>query len=203
MSQLNNIIQKINSDYEKSKEELIKDFENKKNEIKKGFEQKILLQKTFLEEKYSKQLELEKKRIFTEEFIKFSKIIETKKQEVLQNIFDKAVKKILNISKSEYKNFIKSLITKNLFLGKKNEILFDETKKISVEEQQGLINEILNENKDFAQGTEITISNNKNQKISFGIIIFSNKQSKDLSLESILNMFKTELEIVIAQKLFE
>ena len=202
MSQINNIIHKLNSDYETSKEELKNELVNKKTELKNSFDQKLLKQKNVLEEKYEKQLDLEKKRIFTEEFIKFSKTIEAKKQEVLQNIFSKATQKIFDISKSEYKNFIKNLIIKNLFLGQKNEILFDETNKLSDKEKQELIEETISQIKDLKKNTEITISKNKNEKISFGIIIFSNKQSKDLSLESILSMFRTELEIEAAKILF-
>ncbi|MFQ3675682.1 MAG: hypothetical protein SNJ64_03985, partial [Endomicrobiia bacterium] len=138
MSQINNIISKINSDYETHKEELRNELINRKNELKKIFEKKLLEQKKFLDEKYNKQLELEKKRIFTEEFIKFNKTVEFNKQEILKKIFSKATQEILNISKSEYKNFIKNLIIKNLFLNKKNEISFDETNKLSEQEKQDL-----------------------------------------------------------------
>jgi vacuolar-type H+-ATPase subunit E/Vma4 len=203
MSEIDNIIQKINLDYETSKEELKNQFEKKKVELKNGFVKKLEGQKKLLDEKYKQQLELEKKRIFTDEFIKFNKTVESKKQEVLKTIFSLATKKIFEIPKSEYRNFIKNLILKNLFLGQKNEILFDTTNKLSDKEKQELINEIISEVKNLKSGTEIIISQNNSQNISFGIIIFSNKQSKDLSLESVLNMFKTDLEIESAKILFD
>lgn len=203
MSEIDNIIQKINLDYETSKEELKNQFEKKKVDLKNDFAKKLEVQKKLLDEKYKQQLELEKKRIFTDEFIKFNKTVESKKQEVLKTIFSLATKKIFEIPKSEYRDFIKNLILKNLFLGQKNEILFDTTNKLSDKEKQELINEIISEVKNLKSGTEIIISQNNSQNISFGIIIFSNKQSKDLSLESILNMFKTDLEIESAKILFD
>jgi len=202
MSQIENILQKINSDYDKIKEQLAKEFEHKKNELKNSFNQKLLKQKSFLDEKYLQQFELEKKRIFTEEFIKFNKTIEAKKQELLKKIFSLATKKIFEISKTEYRDFIKNLIIKNLFLDKRNDILFDETNNLSEQEKNVLIEEIANQIKKLHKNTELKISNNKGQKISFGIIIFSGKQSKDLSLESLLNMLKLELEIEAAKNLF-
>lgn len=196
------IIEKIKQDYEEKIKKLEEDFSRKEKELREDFNKKVDLQKKLLKEKYNSKLELEKKRIYTEKFIEFSKNTEFRKQQLLKEIFEEGIKKILEVPKQEYRNFIKKLILENLFTGKKNEIVFGTKDLLSKKEQQELVEEIKKEYKQkYKQEIEVFVSS-KEKDISFGVVIISEKQSKDLSLDCIIDTLRAEMEIEIGRELF-
>ncbi len=192
MKELQNILDKIEQETAKKIEELKKEAEEKKQQIQHKY-QKILEEKKHeLDKKFSGELELEKKRFYTEQFINYNKEIEKVKNHLFTILLSEVKKSILNLDKQKYYALIKSILTKNIFFGEPNLVIFDKSNKLTKNDQQNLIAEVLSEVTKINKNTKLEIS--KDGDLDFGVKIVAGKKSKEYKLDEIIEVIKPEIE---------
>jgi vacuolar-type H+-ATPase subunit E/Vma4 len=193
MKELENLLKKIEEEVNKKVEELNREKEQKKFELEEKYKRLIEEKKKELDFEYKQKLELTKKRVYTEKFIEHNKKIEELKNQLLKNLLEKIKLNLINVGKDEYYKMIKNIILKNIFLNEQNVIIFDKTNKLTKNEKQELVNDVLNEISKNNNSTKIVLSA-ENGNFEFGVKIVSKEKLKEFTLENIVEIIKPYAE---------
>ncbi len=203
MENIEKIKNKIIQEYKLQIESILHEFEQKKVELEKKYNELFLDKQNKIKSDLEQKLQLEKKRIYTEKFVEFTKKVEQIKQNIISEIFSDAVEQIVSIPKQQYYEFIKKLLISYIFPEEENKVLFDNSGKLTLKEKQQLIKEVEQEvKKKFAKETKIIESDTKEPPPSFGLKIFCGKKVRDCSLETIIETLRSEIEPEVAKMLF-
>jgi len=100
---------------------------------------------------------------------------------------------LINIGKDEYYKMIKSILLKNIFLNEQNVVIFDKTNKLTKNEKQKLIDEVLAEINKDNNSTKIVISE-EDGDFGFGIKVVSKGKLKEFTLENIIETIRPYAE---------
>jgi vacuolar-type H+-ATPase subunit E/Vma4 len=193
MKELENLLKKIEEEVYKKVEKLNKEKEQKKFELEEKYKRLIEEKKKELDFEYKQKLELKKKRVYTEKFIEHNKKIEGLKNQLLKKLLEKIKINLINIEKDKYYKMIKNIILKNIFLNEQNVIIFDKTNKLTKNEKQKLVNDVLNEISKNNNSTKIVLSA-ENGNFEFGVKIVSKEKLKEFTLENIVEIIKPYAE---------
>jgi len=193
MKELENLLKKIEEEVDKKVEKLNKEKEQKKFELEEKYKNLTEEKKRELDFEYKQKLELKKKRGYTEKFIEYNKKVEGLKNQLLKNLLEKIKLNLINIEKDEYYKMIKNIILKNIFLNEQNVIIFDKTNKLTQNEKQKLVNDVLNEISKNNNSTKIVLSE-ENGDFEFGVKIVSKEKLKEFTLENIVEIIKPYAE---------
>lgn len=194
MQQLQQILKKIEEEAEKRIQQIDEQIKQKKSELEQNYSLIEQKRKKEIEEELTQELELNKKRIYTENIINYHKKIEEIKNSLFSTLVDKLKELILKLDKNDYYNLIKSIIIKNAFLGEKNYIVFDKTNKLNSAEKQNLLKEVEKELTKINPKTELEMLEDKNSNIEFGISIVAAEKNKKFVLDTIIETLKPNLE---------
>lgn len=190
MKEIENILQKIDLEVKNQIEEIQKSFEQKKVELETKYKNLLEEQKNLLDKEFDQNLQIAKKRIYTEKFVEYNKKIEEIKNEIFNNLLDKIKKSIFDIDKNEYYKMLKNILLKNLFSNEHNYIIFDNSEKLTKNEKYKLIKEIEEEISKSFPSTKIEIKEKVEESIDFGIKIVAKDKLKEFSLNTIIDIIK-------------
>lgn len=194
MQQIQQILNKIEEEVANRIQQIDEQIKQKKVELEQKYSLIEQQRKKEIEEELNQDLELNKKRVYTENIINYHKKIEEIKNSLFLELINNLKDLILNLDKTEYYNLIKSIILKNAFLGEKNNIVFDRTNKLNLEEKRNLLKEVKKQLEKINPTTDLNISEDKNFEIDFGISIVSDKKSKKFTLDTIIETLRPKLE---------
>ncbi|MCS7231565.1 MAG: hypothetical protein RMJ67_05470 [Elusimicrobiota bacterium] len=194
MQNLEQIFKKIEEETQKKIQQITYQTEQKKLSLKERYEELERKEKEKIEKEMLQDFELNKKRIYTENVIKYHRRIEELKNSVFSTFINIVKDIVLNLTKQEYYELIKTAIIKNAFLGEKNYIVFDKTEKLNLEEKKKLLREVSEQLIKLNPKTEIEIRSDKNVEVDFGISIFSNQKNRKFVLDTIIENLKPQLE---------
>ncbi|MEM4367746.1 MAG: hypothetical protein QXO21_01845 [Candidatus Anstonellales archaeon] len=194
MQQIQQILNKIEEEVANRIQQIDEQIKQKKVELEQKYSLIEQQRKKEIEEELNQDLELNKKRVYTENIINYHKKIEEIKNSLFLELINKLKELILNLDKTEYYNLIKSIILKNAFLGEKNNIVFDRTNKLNLEEKRNLLKEVKKQLEKINPTTDLNISEDKNFEIDFGTSIVSDKKSKKFTLDTIIETLRPKLE---------
>ncbi len=196
---IKDIKEKIIFDAKIEANKIIDEANNKAKEIKEKGEKEARDIKSKILNKIDQEILLKKGKIITEANLEAKKNILAAKQKIIEETFNKALEKIINLNDKPYCNFIKKIILDNIEKG-------DETIFISPLDKDRV-------SKDFIRDInyELETKGKKgNLKLSpsylqirGGVVIGSNNIRKNSSLELIFKKVREELEIKIIQYLFD
>ncbi|MHC2995385.1 MAG: V-type ATP synthase subunit E [Candidatus Atribacteria bacterium] len=196
---IKDIKEKIIFDAKIEANKIIDEANNKAKEIKEKGEKEARDIKSKILNKIDQEILLKKGKIITEANLEAKKNILAAKQKIIEETFNKALEKIINLNDKPYCNFIKKIILDNIEKG-------DETIFISPLDKDRV-------SKDFIRDInyELEAKGKKgNLKLSpsylqirGGVVIGSNNIRKNSSLELIFKKVREELEIKIIQYLFD
>lgn len=194
MQNLEQIFKKIEEETQKKIQQITYQTEQKKLSLKEKYEELERKEKEKIEKEMLQDFELNKKRIYTENVIKYHRRIEELKNSVFSTFINIVKDIVLNLTKQEYYELIKTAIIKNAFLGEKNYIVFDKTEKLNLEEKKKLLREVSEQLIKLNPKTEMEIRSDKNVEVDFGISIFSNQKNRKFVLDTIIENLKPQLE---------
>lgn len=190
MNGVENILKKIEQEVEQKKEKIRQEATQKKQQIEENYKNLILQKKKQIDTEIEQEIDLEKKRIYTEKFINYNKKVEQLKNELFTTITKKFKEELYNLDKKDYYDLIKSILAKNLFFDEHNIIVFDT--KLSLQEQQKLVDEILFKVKKEYKKTIVEIA--KDTHTDFGIKIISGKKKREFNSENIIEVIIPYIE---------
>lgn len=196
---IKDIKEKIISDAKIEANKIINDANNKAKEIReKGVKEARDIKSKILN-KTNQEILLKKGKIITEANLEAKKNILFTKQTIIEENFNRALEKIINLDNKQYCNFIKRIILDNVEKG-------DETIFISPLDKEKISKDFIKEiNCELeAKGKKGNLKLSPSYlQIKGGVVIGSNNIRKNSSLELIFKKVREELEIKISQYLFD
>lgn len=194
MKEIKDILDKIQQEVEKKRVQIQQEFETKKHELEQKYQSMLQQEKKQLEIKSLQDLELAKKKVYTEKFIEYNKQVEKIKNDLYKSLIEKLKQELFNLDKTEYYNLIKSILIKNVFPNEVNRVTFDDTNKLSKIEQQRLLNEVELEIKKKYQYTKLDLDKDDKEKLDFGIKISVGQKSKRFTIDVLIEILKPYAE---------
>lgn len=196
---IKDIKEKIIFDAKIEANKIIDEANNKAKEIKEKGEKEARDIKSKILNKIDQEILLKKGKIITEANLEAKKNILAAKQKIIEETFNKALEKIINLNDKPYCNFIKKIILDNIEKG-------DETIFISPLDKDRVSKDFIRDiNYELeAKGKKGNLKLSPSYlQIKGGVVIGSNNIRKNSSLELIFKKVREELEIKIIQYLFD
>lgn len=196
---IKDIKEKIIFDAKIEANKIIDEANNKAKEIKEKGEKEARDIKSKILNKIDQEILLKKGKIITEANLEAKKNILSAKQKIIEETFNKALEKIINLNDKPYCNFIKKIILDNIEKGDES-IFISPLDKDRV--SKDFIRDINYELEAKGKKGNLKLSPSYLQ-IKGGVVIGSNNIRKNSSLELIFKKVREELEIKIIQYLFD
>lgn len=193
MNDLNTLINKIEQEVNAIIEQIKQEFEIKKTELKQTYNEILQQTKKQLDLKFKHDLELTKRRIYTENFIEYNKKVEQLKNELYKTLIDKLKQKLLNLEHTQYYVLLKTLLLKNVFHNETNHIMFDTSGKLNKTEQTKLLNEVETEIRKNYPQTKLLLTETQ-QDLNFGVKILAGEKSKNFTIDTLIEFIKPYAE---------
>lgn len=196
---IKDIKEKIISNAKIEANKIIDEANNKAKEIKEKGEKEARDIKSKILNRIDQEILLKKGKIITEANLEAKKNILSAKQKIIEETFNKALEKIINLNDKPYCNFIKKIILDNIEKG-------DETIFISPLDKDRVSKDFISDiNYELeAKGKKGNLKLSPSYlQIKGGVVIGSNNIRKNSSLELIFKKVREELEIKIIQYLFD
>ena len=196
---IKDIKEKIISDAKIEANKIINNAKNKAKKIReKGVKEARDIKSKVLN-KTNQEILFKKGRIITEANLEAKKNILFTKQTIIEEAFNRALEKIINLDDKQYCNFIKKIILDSIEKG-------DETIFISLLDKEKISKDFIKEiNYELkAKGKKGNLKLSPSYlEIKGGVVIGSNNIRKNSSLELIFKKAREDLEIKISQRFFD
>lgn len=195
MSNINNLTSKIIKDAEDKKEAILLEAEQEKNKIlNKKQEEANIAEKTVLE-KAEREAVSRKERIISSAQLQARNEKLRAKQEIIGEVFETSIEALCNISKDDFKEFIKTSILNNNISGNQKLILNSSGKKIV---DEALLAEI---NKELGSEASIALSE-ETRNFKGGFILEKEGIEINNTFEALVNSLRDDLSQEVAKVLF-
>lgn len=195
MSNINNLTSKIIKDAEDKKESILQEAEKEKNKILgKRQEEANIAEKTILE-KAEREAVSRKERIISSAQLQARNEKLQAKQEVISEVFITSIEALCNISKNDFKEFVKTAILNSNIEGNQKLILNNLGVKIV---DESLLSEI---NKELGTKASITLSE-ETRNFKGGFILEKEGIEINNTFEALVNSLKDDLSQEVAKVLF-
>jgi len=195
---LENILSEILKEGEEEKLKIIRDAHEMADNILAKAKEDIKEFKREQGEKINKEAMSVKERIITSFELKKDKELLTEKKRVLDEVFDKVIKKVKSLPKEEYLNFLEKLILKYVQTGDEQLFISEDDKKIVDERFLKRINEKL---RTSGKAGNIVLSE-ETASILGGVILGRENIKINASLELIVEDIREKWEKEVGQILF-
>lgn len=195
---LENILSEILKEGEEEKLKIIRDAHEMADNILAKAKEDIKEFKREQGEKITKEAMSVKERIITSFELKKDKELLTEKKRVLDEVFDKVIKKVKSLPKEEYLNFLEKLILKYVQTGDEQLFISEDDKKIVDERFLKRINEKL---RTSGKVGNIVLSE-ETASILGGVILGRENIKINASLELIVEDIREKWEKEVGQILF-
>lgn len=198
MSNVSNLTSKILKDAEERKNNILAAAEDEKaNILKKKNNSAKLVEATMLD-KAIIEAKTRKERIISGALLKARNEKIKAKQGVIQEVFEKSIEDLCNLSKDEFIAFLKNSILSLDISGDEKLILNEQGKKVV---DEVLIKEINNELALKGKKGELTISL-EIRDFKGGFILERDGIEINSTFEALVNSLRDELELEVAKELF-
>lgn len=195
MSNINNLTSKILKDAEDRKEDILSEAEQEKNKIlNKKQEEASIAEKSILE-KAEREAASNKERIISSAQLQARNEKLQAKQEIISEIFEASIEALCNISKDDFKEFIKTSILNSNIEGNQKLILNDSGKKIV---DETVVAEI---NKELGSKASVTLSE-EIRNFKGGFILEKEGIEINNTFEALVNSLRDDLSLEVAKVLF-
>lgn len=195
MSNINNLTSKIIKDAEDKKEAILLEAEQEKNKIlNKKQEEANIAEKTVLE-KAEREAVSRKERIISSAQLQARNEKLRAKQEIIGEVFETSIEALCNISKDDFKEFIKTSILNNNISGNQKLILNSSGKKIV---DEALLAEI---NKELGSEASIALSE-ETRNFKGGFILEKEGIEINNTFEALVNSLRDDLSQEVSKVLF-
>ncbi|BCZ47534.1 V-type ATP synthase subunit E [Clostridium gelidum] len=195
MSNINNLTSKIIKDAEDKKEVIIQTAEKEKNRILSKKQVEASTAEKIIIEKAEREAVSRKERIISGAKLQARNEKLEAKQEVIREIFESSIETLCNLSKDDFKEFVKESILNSDIVGEQNIILNDSSKKIINKTFLAVINKELG-----AKASVILSEETRNFK--GGFILEKDGIEINNTFEALVNSLKDDLSIDVAIMLF-
>ena len=195
MSNINNLTSKIIKDAEDKKEAIIQTAEKEKNRILSKKQVEASTAEKIIIEKAESEAVSRKERIISGAKLQARNEKLQAKQEVIREIFESSIETLCNLSKDDFKEFVKESILNSDIVGEQNIILNDSSKKIINKTFLAVINKELG-----AKASVILSEETRNFK--GGFILEKDGIEINNTFEALVNSLKDDLSIDVAIMLF-
>ena len=195
MSNINNLTSKIIKDAEDKKEVIIQTAEKEKNRILSKKQVEASTAEKIIIEKAEREAVSRKERIISGAKLQARNEKLQAKQEVIREIFESSIETLCNLSKDDFKEFVKESILNSDIAGEQNIILNDSSKKIINKTFLAVINKELG-----AKASVILSEETRNFK--GGFILEKDGIEINNTFEALVNSLKDDLSIDVAIMLF-
>ncbi|PRR83379.1 V-type ATP synthase subunit E [Clostridium vincentii] len=198
MSNVSNLTSKILKDAEERKNSILAAAEDEKaNILKKKNNSAKLVEATMLD-KAIIEAKTRKERIISSALLKARNEKIKAKQGIIQEVFEKSIEELCNLSKDEFIAFLKNSILSLDISGDEKLILNEQGKKVV---DEVLIKEINNELALKGKKGELTISL-EIRDFKGGFILERNGIEINSTFEALVNSLRDELELEVVKELF-
>jgi len=195
MSNINNLTSKIIKDAEDKKEVIIQTAEKEKIRILSKKQVEASTAEKIIIEKAEREAVSRKERIISGAKLQARNEKLQAKQEVIREIFESTIEALCNLSKDDFKEFVKESILNSDIVGEQNIILNDSSKKIINKTFLAVINKELG-----AKASVILSEETRNFK--GGFILEKDGIEINNTFEALVNSLKDDLSIDVAIMLF-
>ena len=195
---LENILSEILKEGEEEKLKIIRDAHEMADNILAKAKEDIEEFKREQGEKITKEAMSVKERIITSFELKKDKELLTEKKRVLDEVFDKVIKKVKSLPKEEYLNFLEKLILKYVQTGDEQLFISEDDKKIV---DEGFLKRINEKLRTSGKAGNIVLSE-ETASILGGVILGRENIKINASLELIVEDIREKWEKEVGQILF-
>lgn len=195
---LENILSEILKEGEEEKLKIIRDAHEMADNILAKAKEDIKEFKREQGEKINKEAMSVKERIITSFELKKDKELLTEKKRVLDEVFDKVIKKVKSLPKEEYLNFLEKLILKYVQTGDEQLFISEDDKKIV---DEGFLKRINEKLRTSGKAGNIVLSE-ETASILGGVILGRENIKINASLELIVEDIREKWEKEVGQILF-
>ncbi|HID15841.1 MAG TPA: hypothetical protein EYP16_03440 [Candidatus Atribacteria bacterium] len=195
---LENILSEILKEGEEEKLKIIRDAHEMADNILAKAKEDIKEFKREQGEKINKEAMSVKERIITSFELKKDKELLTEKKRVLDEVFDKVIKKVKSLPKEEYLNFLERLILKYVQTGDEQLFISEDDKKIV---DEGFLKRINEKLRTSGKAGNIVLSE-ETASILGGVILGRENIKINASLELIVEDIREKWEKEVGQILF-
>ncbi|MBI5417056.1 hypothetical protein HZA55_03805 [Candidatus Poribacteria bacterium] len=196
---LDKILEKIKNEYASKVSEIEASCNNKVTEIETESQNEIQEFKTKMDSKLQSEIAELKKRSELEASLYRRNILLLEKQNKVSEVFAKVLGKIINMSKNEYLDLIKKMLSRHLSVMTEGQteifISINDKDKIDKQFIDSINNELKNKNIFLKLGSEYA-------KISGGFILKKEEIEINESLDVLFKLWKKEFEMEVAKILF-
>ncbi|MDZ4991405.1 V-type ATP synthase subunit E [Clostridium perfringens] len=198
MSNLNNLTSKILNDAEEKKNYILADAEAQKDRIISKKTNRAEADKEEIITKANIEAEVKKARIISNAKLSVRNDMLRAKQDVISKVFNKAIEKLQNISRDEYKSYIESTLRALELEGEEVIIINEIDKDIFSNEFLEALNKELE-----SKGKKGSITLNMEGKFNGGFILDRNGIQINNTFEALINSLRGELEFEVNKVLFD
>ncbi|ELC8441522.1 V-type ATP synthase subunit E [Clostridium perfringens] len=198
MSNLNNLTSKILNDAEEKKNYILADAEAQKDRIISKKINRAEADKEEIITKANIEAEVKKARIISNAKLSVRNDMLRAKQDVISKVFNKAIEKLQNISRDEYKSYIESTLRALELEGEEVIIINEIDKDIFSNEFLEALNKELE-----SKGKKGSITLNMEGKFNGGFILDRNGIQINNTFEALINSLRGELEFEVNKVLFD
>ena len=195
MSNINNLTSKIIKDAEDKKEVIIQTAEKEKIRILSKKQVEASTAEKIIIEKAEREAVSRKERIISGAKLQARNEKLEAKQEVIREIFESSIESLCNLSKDDFKEFVKESILNSDIVGEQNIILNESSNKIINKTFLAVINKELG-----AKASVILSEETRNFK--GGFILEKDGIEINNTFEALVNSLKDDLSIDVAIMLF-
>lgn len=195
MSNINNLTSKIIKDAEDEKEIIIQTAEKEKNKILSKKQVEASTAEKIIIEKAEREAASRKERIISGAKLQARNEKLEAKQEVIREIFESSIETLCNLSKDDFKEFVKESILNSDIVGEQKIILNDSSKKII---NKTFLAEI---NKELGAKANVILSE-ETRNFKGGFILEKDGIEINNTFEALVNSLKDDLSIDVAIMLF-
>ena len=195
MSNINNLTSKIIKDAEDKKEVIIQTAEKEKIRILSKKQVEASTAEKIIIEKAEREAVSRKERIISGAKLQARNEKLQAKQEVIREIFESTIEALCNLSKDDFKEFVKESILNSDIVGEQNIILNESSKKI--------INKtfLAGINKELGAKAIVTLSE-ETRNFKGGFILEKDGIEINNTFEALVNSLKDDLNQEVARVLF-
>ncbi len=184
MSNLENLIQKILEDGRKEAKVIAQESQMNNKEILDSKIDEANDNKDKIIERANRDASMLKERIISEAELKVRDKKLKAKREILDRVFDRAKDELANIGEDDYLNFLKGHMNKMNLKG--TEVLIVPEKYKEIVKKSGIYSNISNE-----------------ESVATGFLLKDGNININYSFESLVDFRREDIEVEIAQKLFQ
>ena len=195
MSNINNLTSKIIKDAEDKKEVIIQTAEKEKIRILSKKQVEASTAEKIIIEKAEREAVSRKERIISGAKLQARNEKLEAKQEVIREIFESTIEALCNLSKDDFKEFVKESILNSDIIGEQNIILNESSKKIINKTFLAVIN------KELGAKAIVTLSE-ETRNFKGGFILEKDGIEINNTFEALVNSLKDDLSIDVAIMLF-